>query len=298
MLLGFLLGKAPLFPEGSGVAKSLSTFVWNVAIPALLIKLIANNTLPDLTELSWVISYYLCLYIVYFIAYVVIAPLVGVSLTGRGVFAFTACFGNIGFIGISIVQQLFGDEGVRSLLMIMSFHMLTLMLISILLTELTHTARKSIPVLVGTTTLALSKNPIIVTLALSVAWSATGFGIADTIMRVVELPAISAAPVGLFAVGLSLSRVQVKGIRLQTFAAMALKLILLPVLIYSSFRWVLVADPMAIKLATIAACMPTGMAAYTFAEQIGHGNKVAAASILIGTLLSLFTLTFALSLLL
>jgi len=295
MFLGYLLGKTKLFPEGAGAAKSLSTFVWYVAIPALFFKLMASNSLPNITELSWVVTYYICLYIVYFSAYLIIAPLIGIPTTGRGVFAFTTCFGNIGFIGISIVQQLFGDEGIRQILLIISFHMVSLMLVSVLLTEISKTSRKRIFTIVGSTGLALTKNPIIVTLFISVAWSASGLGIPQWVMRLIELPAASAAPVGLFAVGLSLSRVPVKGIRLQAFSALAMKLILLPILVYVSFRWIIQADSMAINLATIAACMPTGMAAYTFAQQMDYGEKATAATILIGTLLSMFTLTIALS---
>ena len=79
MLAGYLLGRTSLFPEGSGAAHSLSTYVWYVAIPALLIKLIANNTLPDSSELVWIGSYYACLYAIYLVAYFLIAPAVGVK---------------------------------------------------------------------------------------------------------------------------------------------------------------------------------------------------------------------------
>lgn len=297
MLAGFLLGRTRIFPEGSGAAQSLSTYVWYVAIPALLIKLIANNTLPDSSELTWVVSYYVCLYLIYFVAYKIVAPLINIEPPGRAVFAFSVCFGNMGFIGIGIMYPLFGEEGVRSLLLIMSFHMLSLILVTTVLTEINKSTKVQLSSLLFELLGKLTRNTIIVTMVLSLLWSATGLGIADWVMRLVSLPADSAAPVGLFAVGLSLSRVKIKGVRLVAFSAMGLKLIALPLVVYLFMTHVMAFDPRDVIIATLCACLPTGVAAYNIAQQYDVGVKTSSAIILLGTITSAFTLTIAMSLL-
>jgi predicted permease len=296
MIAGFLLGRTSIFPEGSGAAQSLSTYVWYVAIPALLIKLIANNNLPDSAELVWIATYYSCLYLVYFVSYFLIAPMVGIKDAGRSIFAFTVCFGNLGFIGISIIQTLYGDAGVRSLLLIMSFHSLTLILVSSLLAELNRSDDKNISGLFAEIFIKLVKNPVIVTLVLSLLWAATGIGLSDWVFNMVSFPAASAAPVGLFAVGLTLSRVKIKGVRLVAFTAITIKLIALPLVVYWVFSEVMEFDETAVAVATLAACMPTGVVAYNFAQQYQTRVKSAAATILLGTAFSALTLTIALSL--
>jgi len=297
MIAGFLLGRTSVFPEGSGAAHALSTYVWYVAIPALLIKLIANNTLPNSQELIWVLSYYACLYFIYFVAYRLLAPLVGIQSVGRSVFAFSICFGNLGFIGIPIIQTLYGDDGVRSLLLIMSFHMLSLILISSLLAELSQSTEKKITSLLFETTSQLVKNPVIITVVLSLLWSATGVGLADWVVKLVSLPGDSAAPVGLFAVGMSLSRVKIKGVRLVAFSAMSLKLMVLPLLVYWVFSELMQFSQREVIIATLIACMPTGIAVYGFAQLYKTNVQSTAATILLGTVMSAVTLSVALSLL-
>jgi len=51
------------------------------------------------------------------------------------------------------------------------------------------------------------------------------------------------------------------------------------------------------KTATLAACMPTGMASYSIAEQYNEGAKRVASTIMLGTVLSTVTLMIAVSLL-
>ena len=72
MMAGFAMGRSNLFPVGSGAARTLTTFVWYIAIPALIIRLLAGNTLPSLNELKTVLGYYTVLYIFYFIFTLVI----------------------------------------------------------------------------------------------------------------------------------------------------------------------------------------------------------------------------------
>ena len=84
MFIGFFMGKTEIFPEGSGSARALTTFVWYVAIPALLFKLLGNNTFPTLDELQVVLGYYIALYALYFISAFLIAPRLNIEKKGYG----------------------------------------------------------------------------------------------------------------------------------------------------------------------------------------------------------------------
>ncbi len=295
MFAGFLLGRTSVFPEGSGAANSLSTYVWHIAIPALLVKLIADNNLPDASEFVWIGSYYFCLYVIYFFAYLFVAPLIGIKARGKAVFSFCVCFGNLGFIGIPVVQSVYGDAGLRSLLLIMSFHSMTLIFVSSVLAELNNSGGKRGFAMILEILVRLVKNPIIITLVASLLWSATGLGISDWVISIISLPANSAAPVGLFAVGLSLSRVKLKGVRVVAISAVTIKLLLLPLFIYWFFGSVMQFSSQQVAIATIAACLPTGVVAYNFAQQYEVRVQSAAATILLASILSALTLTLALS---
>jgi len=172
MLLGFLLGKTKVFPEGSGAAKSLSTFVWYVAIPALLFKLLASKNFPSAEEFHLVLAYYFVLFIVYFVSAYLIAPRLNYGQSGYGIFAFSCTFGNMGFIGISLIQGLYGEDGLRILLMLISFHMVTLLPVTTFITEAGRQGTgKSLQLFLSAIIKSI-KNPIVISLIISLAWAA------------------------------------------------------------------------------------------------------------------------------
>lgn len=133
MMLGFGLGKTRLFPEGSSTI--LITFVWYVAIPALMFRGLAPKDLPAADELILVAAYYGSLYIIYFLAVFLSRYLFKLTSAETGTFALTACFANGGFVGIPILEGAYGAEGVRLLLVLISFHSLTLIPVTTLIVE-------------------------------------------------------------------------------------------------------------------------------------------------------------------
>ncbi len=297
MFIGFFMGKTEVFPEGSGSARALTTFVWYVAIPALLFKLLGNNAFPSLGELQVVLGYYLALYVLYFISAFLIAPRLKIEKKGYGVFAFSSSFGNLGFIGISVIQSAFGEEGLRILLILITFHMITLLPITTFISEIAKQDSGSPTLVLRRAIIHCLKNPVVISLFISLSWAATGIGISPLAMRILDFPASTAAPVGLFAVGLSLSRVKLRGDLIHAVVPVVLKLAFLPFGVFIMVTYVMDIPELWAKTAILAACMPTGMASYSIAEQYGTGTKAVASTVMLGTIVSTITLMIAVSLL-
>ena len=136
-----------------------------------------------------------------------------------------------------------------------------------------------------------------ISLFISLSWAATGLGISPLVMRIIDFTACAAAPVGLFAVGLSLSSVKLRGDLIHAVIPVVLKLVFLPIAVYLMVTYVVDVPTLWAKTAILAACMPTGMASYSIAEQYSTGTKAVASSIMLGTLTSTITLMIAVSLL-
>lgn len=295
MALGFVMGRTPICREGSGAAQALSIYVWWIAIPALLIKLIAGQPLPSGAEMQLVGTYYLVLYVIYALATMIVAPMIGVSKRGRAIFAYSCTFGNLGFIAIPVIKGVYGDEGLRILLMIISFHSMTLMTVSIVITELLSGKTEKPLQTFRDALLNTLKNPIVVGLAGSLLWAATGLGLNETITNIVDLPASSAAPVGLFAVGLSLSRVKLSGIALSALPAMSMKMALLPFGVYFTTYHIMDFPVLWVGVATLTAAMPTGALAYTLAAEYHCNEERAASTVVVSTALSSISLMLIIS---
>lgn len=289
MMLGYGLGKTRLFPEGS--AGILITFVWYVAIPALLVGSLAPKALPHASEMLLVLGYYGALYAVYALAMLLTRTLFGLSAGEQATFAFVTCFGNAVFIGIPIIESVFGAKGVVLLLMLVSFHSLTLLPVTTILVERTQKGGAAGNSIVAETFKSVRQNPIIIALVVGLSWSAFSLPFPYWLDRVLALPAAAAAPVGLFAVGLSLSTVKIAGNITHAMLAVGLKLLVLPLAVFAATHYILALPAEWVGIATIMAALPSGMIPYSFATQYGVGPRRAATAVLISTGLSAITLS-------
>ncbi len=288
MALGFVLGKTRLFPEGS--SGILITFVWYVAIPSLMFRSVAPATLPQAEELLFVAGYYSSLLFLYMLAVLVSKYVFRLTASEQAVFALSSCFANGGFIGIPILEGAFGDEGVRLLLVILSFHSLTLLTITTIIAERANRSSGG-PGVLRKTIGSLAHNPLLIALVSGLTWSALGLPFPEWLDRVLALPAQSAAPTGLFAAGLAIAGFKIAGDIRQASIAVALKLMVLPILVFTTTHFILGLPTVWVGVATLTAALPTGMVAYTFGEQYGIGARRAATTVVISTSLSLLTLS-------
>lgn len=291
MMVGFGLGKTRLFPKGS--SGILIAFVWYVAIPSLMFRSIATATLPQADELLLIVGYYSALLVLYGLAVLVSKFVFRLTAAEQGVFALSSCFANGGFIGIPILEGAFGSEGVRLLLVILSFHSLTLLTITTVIAERANRMPGG-PGVLRKTLSSLGQNPLLIALASALIWSAFQLPFPEWLDRVLALPAQSAAPTGLFAAGVAIAGFKIAGDLKQAIVAVAFKLLLLPVLVFSTTHFLLALPPLWVGAATLTAALPTGMVAYTFGEQYGIGSRRAATTVVVSTATSVVTLSILL----
>jgi predicted permease len=138
---------------------------------------------------------------------------------------------------------------------------------------------------------------VVISLVAGLSWSASGLELSLIAKRILDFPAAAAAPVGLFAVGLSLSRVKLKGELLPASIPVVFKMVLLPIGVYGMMSFILNAPQIWVNTTTLAACMPTGFLAYTIADQNNNGATRAASTIMIAAIVSSVSLLIAVSLL-
>jgi len=289
MMLGYGLGKTKLFPEGASAV--LISFVWYVAIPALMFRALAPKGLPSPDELIFVATYYGSLYFIYMLAMLFACGIFKLSKAEQGTFALTTCFANGGFIGIPILEGAYGPEGVRLLLVLLSFHTLTLIPVTTFIVERAQRDGHDGPGLIVRTFASVRQNPILVALVSGLIWSALSLPFPHWLDKVLELPANSAAPTGLFAAGLALSNVRIAGNLSHSLLSVALKLFLLPLVVFAVAHHLLGLPAIWVGVSTLMASLPSGMVAYSFATQYGVGARRAATAVLISTGTSAVTLS-------
>jgi len=295
LILGYGLGRTKLFPENSD--KAIITFVWYIAVPALLFRSMATNATPNSAELILILGYYSGLFFVYIIAMLVMGYVFKGPMDQRASFAFSCCFANGIFIGLPIIESMYGAEGVRLLLIILSVHAFSLISTSTLIVE---TSRQGIDCLhkVAMKTLAtLLKNPILIALFVGLSWAGLALPFPELLDRMTAFPAAAAAPCGLFAAGMSLSNVKIAGDLKQAVTGSLIKLIILPIVIYGSTKYIFALPELWVGVASMLAAMPSGIIAYSFAVEYGAAPRRSASIVMISTGLGALSLSILINIL-
>lgn len=282
IVLGYVLTKARIFDLSAG--KGITLFVFNVAIPALLFKTVATIDSNEAAPWGLWIAFFGGLAITWIITALVSRFFDGISASGGAAASMAAGFGNLALLGTPLALAHFGQAVAIPLGMILSIHAPVFWFAATFHREL---ARHSGAFSFGRTGrelfLNLATNGIVLGLLTGTIWRFTGLGlhpIADTML---EMLADASIPTALFALGVSLSGYSLRGQWTAMFGLIALKMVLMPVVVFLLVRYVVALPPMWAQLAVLFAAMPTGANAFLFAQRNEESVPAVSGAIALGT---------------
>jgi len=291
--IGYVLGRSPLLNGAAGI-KALTNFVFYAAIPALLFRLFGKGLPEDGIEWSIVLGYFVAA-LIHFAVTMAIArfifrnPAVELGLAGM-----TSTFSNTVLMGIPLVYTAFGEPGMIPLLMIVTFHPMILIPLATIIVEFMRgdaEKRQSVGVILLNAVKSLLRHPVIVGMLVGIGICFTGWELPVPVNRLIDMLAAAATPAALCALGASLTQFSIAGDLKESLTLVAMKLIALPALVWFFTSQVFQADPLWVTVATVNAAMPVGINAFLLAQFYGTYTQRSASAGLIGTALSLFTVS-------
>ncbi len=208
----------------------------------------------------------------------------------------SAAYANAVLIGLPLLQTALGPSGTVFLIVVVAIHLPVMMLASMVLNELVLAKEgKS----AGTASLrdtlrhlgiSLALHPILIGIAAGLLWRATGFGIPLVVAKVIDPLAQSAGALALFASGMALMNYGIARQVRPAIAISALKLFLLPALVFAASQAIGLSSTGIVALTLAAAC-PTGVNAFLVASRLGTGQALASNTLLISTAAGVATVT-------
>ncbi|HSK40218.1 MAG TPA: AEC family transporter, partial [Arenibaculum sp.] len=203
ILCGFVVGRPPLF--GRDATHALTTFVFYLALPALLFRAVTEAGLPSRQDLAILETYYSGLLLVGTVTVIGARLLLRESLTTAAVLGIGATFSNTVQIGIPLVLAAFGPAGLAQLLLIVTVHAAVLIGAYTVLVEMDRAGGAGRPAAVLVSTLSsVVRNPIVLSLLAGLGWSATGLALPEPVDRFVAMLASAGVPCALFSLGMGL----------------------------------------------------------------------------------------------
>ena len=293
VLLGFVVGRPPVF--GPGAAKALGTFVFYLAMPALLFRSMAQQGLPGRDEMAIVATYYVGVVIAIPIVLATMHLLFREGLAEAATLTLGGLFSNLVLFGVPLAVPVFGQEGLPLVLLIITFHATVLIGGMTILVEMARVGRDGQGPLavIASTAVALVRNPVIVSILGGTLWGALGLGLPGIIDRTISLLGAAGVPCALFAMGADLVGIRVNALAGRTLVMSVFKLLVLPVVIWLVGTYVFALPPFQLSVVVVLASLPVGLNVFIFAQRYDIHVSAVAGAVLLTTALAAVTTTLA-----
>jgi hypothetical protein len=284
--LGYWAGRSRFFsPEATAY---LTKFVFYFALSAMLFGFAANLSLAEIWSSRFVLAYLAGSFAVYGLALAVgLARRTGVQQAAFE--AQCAVNGNTGFLGVPMLVVLLGPAAAGPVLMVLAIDLIVFSSLITLIITGVRQGRMS-PGVVRVLAMGLLANPMIVSMALGLAWSATGWTVPGPVNEFLTLLGAAATPGALFAIGASLATKAADRLAVAIWLSFA-KLVVHPAAVaVSALALFAVPGPEAGAMIA-AAALPVAGNIYILAQHYGVAPQRVSAAILISTAVSILTVT-------
>lgn len=290
ILVGYVLKKKKIID--SSFVRPANQIVFNIGIPAMLLNEIAHAPFRENFNLSAVICSLGALVVVVLISQAVIR-LFSVDEDRRGTFLQSSFHGNIGYMAYAIAYYALGEVNFARMAILSSFLMVGQNLLAVwALTNYSSEVRIN-----GRKGLILKnivQNPIIVTVAAGIIYSACGLTIPGPVKKGLDILSGMALPTALILIGSSLSFGALRTMLMEIASIGTLKLLGLPLIGYALMALSNVPDGIILP-GVIMLASPPATITYVMATELGGDPELAATSVSVFTLASAVSYTLILT---
>ena len=275
--------------------RTLVGFVFSIAMPALIFRLMAKTDVAGIDDWPVVAAYAAAQLPLFLGGLIVGGWLFRQTMAEMTIQAFGSSFSNGVVLGFPLVLSLYGDSaGAPALLIIMLdiaiFSLITLLLEIASLRERSGVRPHPLIMLRGLV-FSVGANPLILASVLGIGIGASSLALPGVIDKTLAFIGQAGPPAGLFALGATLGQRRVAGQSGPVAAMMLMKLAVHPLLAGLVIFHLFDLDPMTAGVALLFAACPVGANVYVFAAQYGAAEETSATAILLSTATALFTLS-------
>jgi hypothetical protein len=288
IVLGFIAAKVDWVRPAA--VKDLTNLVFYILTPALLFRTMASVKLGEL-DFSPILVYFLAVGLVF-----VGTMLVFGFNTLAAARALAHTFSNNVMIGIPLVGLVYGQEGLVTLLTLISVHALVLLGSGTVVFELAQARQFSSegrPQGLARTLGQAIKNSVIHPIPLPIIagllYAQTGWGIPGVVDKPLQLLGSALGPMALLLVGITLAYSKLGRMIRPAMRIAVVKTVVHPIL-FLGVAWLLGLRGIPMAAMALAAGLPVGANVYIFSQRYGVAQEEVTACIALSTGLSLFTL--------
>lgn len=264
-----------------------STFVFAIALPALLFHMMSHQASLPPVDARVLIAYFGSCLIVFAMGRATGAWLFRLDGTAQSVFALGGIYSNVVLTGLPIAKIALGASAVPVVALLLVFNTLSLWT---LVTVSVEWSRHGSLNLAGfaKTALGVLRNPIIFAIIGGNVFGRLGFQLPAIVDTALAAVGDVAAPASLLALGMGLAAFQLKQEWTSSLAVCALKLLVQPLIVWA-LAIALGLPALELRASVLVASMAIGVNVYLMSLQFQALQATIASSILLSNLFAAFT---------
>ncbi|MER2604754.1 MAG: AEC family transporter [Siculibacillus sp.] len=288
IFIGWACGKWRRLPA-EGLAW-LNFFIVYVSLPALFFQLLSKTPIEQLTQWSYIATTTAATGAMFALALVVGLAFNRGALREAAITAVAGAYSNIGYMGPGVTLATFGPAATVPTALVFCFDNALLFTLVPLLMALS--GEKQSPV---STLLVIVKriflHPFILATIVGVGAAALQVRPPVVVDKMLTSLMQAAAPCALFAMGVTVGLRPVERVTAEIPVVLVIKLLLHPLLVWVALAWIGGFDRVWVMTAVLMACLPPALNVYVLAQQYHAHVAQASAIVLIGTAVSVATVT-------
>ncbi|MCC6887049.1 MAG: AEC family transporter [Hyphomicrobiales bacterium] len=288
IFLGFACGKIRRIPE-TGLAW-MNFFIIYVALPCLFYRIVARTPLEELTRLSYVLGTSLATTAAFAIAFA-IGLLARGHLPNATIGGLAGGYGNIGYMGPGLALSTLGPQAAAPVALIFCFDSILLFSLVPFLMALAGTGAKSFAQSAALVLRRIALHPFIVATALGFVSAAAHIQPPLALDRLMQFLESAAAPCALFVLGVTVALRPFQRVPWEVPVIVLVKLLVHPLIVLAILSLLGPFPQTWVYAAVLMAALPPALNVFILARQYDCWVEQASSSVLLGTLVSVVTLT-------
>lgn len=289
ILLGYASGKIRSIPA-SGL-DWMNFFILYLALPALFFQLLAQTPVEELTNLAYVAATTFATYCAFAIAFCI-----GVIITRGDVAVATiqgmaGAYSNIGYMGPGLTLAALGTAAAVPTALIFCFDNILLFTLLPLMMAIGGSEQGDAKTMTLRVLKQIFTHPFIVATIAGVGAAAIGFEPPKALDTLLTFLRSAAAPCALFALGVSVALRPLVRVPGELPVLLLIKLIAHPLFVLVLLNWIGGFEPLWVATAVLMACLPPAANVFVMAQSYQIYVQRASAVVMLGTLVSVVTVT-------
>ena len=288
IFLGFACGRLKTIPD-SGLAW-MDFFILYMTLPALFYRILAKTPFEQLNNVPFIVTTTLSTFLVLALSFGV-AFLFRRNLAEASSAALAGAYGNIGYMGPGLALATLGAQAAAPVALIFCFE--TLLFFSLLpfMMALARPSSQSAGALALEVIRKIVLHPLLIATTLGVLSAAVNFEPPVALDKLLQFLQSASAPCALFTLGVTVALRPFQRVPWEVPVLVLVKLVIHPLVMLAMLIALGPFDPSWAATAVLMAALPPALNVFVLARQYESWVEPASGSVLLGTLVSVATLT-------